>query len=90
MLSVRGARLIFSEGRLDHDTVKKVHFGGFSDDEEEKEDEVYHDDSLTSCRSPNQHCSPIEKSLKLKSWPKLSPRARHTRYALVRVRGTTR
>ncbi|KAH0840168.1 Nop14-like family-domain-containing protein [Lanmaoa asiatica] len=26
------------EGQLDHDTVKKVHFGGFSDDEE-KEDE---------------------------------------------------
>ncbi|KAF8450247.1 nucleolar protein 14 [Boletus edulis BED1] len=27
-------------GQLDHDTVKKAHFGGFSDDEKEKEDEL--------------------------------------------------
>ncbi|KAG9317709.1 Nop14-like protein [Chiua virens] len=27
------------EGQLDHDTVKKVHFGGFSDDEEKSKDE---------------------------------------------------
>ena len=64
MLSVRGARLIIPEGLLDHDTVKKVHFGGFSDDEEEKEDEVYHSDPLISRKSPNQSLQPDRKKSK--------------------------
>lgn len=37
---MRRSCLILSKGQLDHDTVKKVHFGGFSDDESEKKDEV--------------------------------------------------
>lgn len=41
LLGIRETGLIVAKGQLDHDTVKRVHFGGFGDDEE-KEDEVEH------------------------------------------------
>lgn len=72
-------------GQIDKDIVRRTHFGGFSDDDNddaEEDEQVCH--SLPCLNDAHEFLSPKEKNLKPRSWRRLLQKVKSIRCVDVR------